>query len=76
MYGREKILPYERTKRSRDWMQTVPSTKREENSARYGVRNSHIPIDPIHKWRLFSFYSVIVQISLPSLTLEQEFFSV
>ena len=31
-------------------------------------------IDPIHKWRLFYFCCVIVQISLPSLTLEQEFF--
>ena len=27
-------------------------------------------IDPIHKWQLFYFCSVIVQISLPSLTLE------
>ena len=35
-----------------------------------------LKIDPIHKWRLFSFYSVIVQISLPSLALEQEFFSI
>ena len=34
-----------------------------------------IPIDPIHKWRLIYFCSVIVQISLPSLALEQEFFS-
>ena len=33
-------------------------------------------IDPIHKWRLFYFCSVIVQISLPSLALEQEFFSI
>ena len=33
-------------------------------------------IDPIHKWRLFYFYSVIVQIRLPSLKLEQEFFSI
>ena len=33
-------------------------------------------IDPIHKWWLFYFCSVIVQISLPSLTLEQEFFSI
>jgi len=33
-------------------------------------------IDLIHKWRLFYFRSVIVQISLPSLTLEQEFFSI
>ena len=37
MYDREKILPNERTKWSRDWMQTVPSTNREEISARYGV---------------------------------------
>ena len=37
MYDREKILPNERTKWSRDWMQTVPSTKREEIYARYGV---------------------------------------
>ena len=27
-------------------------------------------IDPIHKWQLFYFCSVIVQISLPSLALE------
>ena len=33
-------------------------------------------IDPIHKCRLFYFCSVIVQISLPSLALEQEFFSI
>ena len=33
-------------------------------------------IDPIHKWRLFHFFSAIVQISLPSLTLEQEFFAI
>ena len=33
-------------------------------------------IDPIHKWWLFYFCSVIVQISLPSLTLEQELFSI
>ena len=33
-------------------------------------------IDPIHKWQLFYLCSTIVQISLPSLTLEQEFFSV
>ena len=33
-------------------------------------------IDPIHKWRLIYFCSVIVQISLPSLALEYEFFSV
>ena len=33
-------------------------------------------INPIHKWPLFYFCSVIVQISLPSLTLEQEFFSI
>ena len=33
-------------------------------------------IDPIHKWRLFYFCSVIVQVSLPSLALEQEFFSI
>ena len=33
-------------------------------------------IGPIHKWRLFYFGSIIVQISLPSLTLEQEFFSI
>ena len=33
-------------------------------------------IDPIHKWRLFYFYSVIVQICLLSLTLEQELFSI
>ena len=33
-------------------------------------------IDPIHKWRLFYFSSVIVQISLPSLALEHEFFSI
>ena len=33
-------------------------------------------IDPIHKWRLFYFCSIIVQISLPSLNLEQEFFSI
>ena len=32
--------------------------------------------DPIHKWPLFYVYFVIVQISLPSLTLEQEFFSI
>jgi len=32
--------------------------------------------DPIHKWPLFYFCSVIVQISLPSLTLEQEFLSI
>ena len=31
-------------------------------------------IFPIHKWRLFYFCSVIVQISLPSLTLEQASF--
>ena len=31
-------------------------------------------IDPIHKWRLFYFCSVIVQISLPSLNLDQELF--
>ena len=36
----------------------------------------HTAIDPIHKWRLFYFCSVIVQISLPSLTLEQELFSI
>ena len=34
------------------------------------------PIDPIHKWWLFYFCSVIVQISLPGLTLEQQFFSI
>ena len=34
----------------------------------------YLCIDPIHKWRLFYFCSIIVQISLPSLTLEQEFF--
>jgi len=33
-------------------------------------------IDLIHKWRLLYFRFVIVQISLPSLTLEQEFFSI
>ena len=33
-------------------------------------------IDPIRKWRLFYICSVILQISLPSLTLEQEFFSI
>ena len=33
-------------------------------------------IDPIHKWRLFYFCSVIVQISLPNIALEQEFFSI
>ena len=33
-------------------------------------------IDPIHKWRLFYFCSVIVQISLPSLALEHELFSI
>jgi len=33
-------------------------------------------IEHIHKWRLFYFCSVIVQISLPSLALEQEFFSI
>ena len=33
-------------------------------------------LDPIHKWRLFYFCSVIVQISLPSLALEREFFSI
>ena len=33
-------------------------------------------IDPIHKWRLIYFWSVIVQISLPSLAPEQEFFSI
>ena len=33
-------------------------------------------IDPIHKWQLFYFCSVIVQISLPSLALGEEFFSV
>ena len=32
--------------------------------------------DTIHKWQLFYFCSVIVQISLPSLILEQEFFSI
>ena len=37
---------------------------------------SYCSIDPIHKWRLFYFRSVIVQISLPSLALEQEFFSI
>ena len=35
-----------------------------------------LTIGPIHKWRLLYFRSVIVQISLPSLTLEQEFFSI
>ena len=33
-------------------------------------------IDPIDKWWLFYFCSVIVQISLPGLTLEQQFFSI
>ena len=33
-------------------------------------------IDPIHKWRPFSVCLVIVQISLASLTLEQEFISI
>ena len=38
---------------------------------------SFIPgMDPSHKLGLFYFGSVIVQISLPSLTLEQEFFSI
>ena len=55
-----------------------------EHSACQGSGLSDLPanrfysekIDPIHKWRLFYFCSVIVQISLPSLTLEQEFFSI
>ena len=33
-------------------------------------------IDLFHKWRLFYFRSVIVQITLPSLPLVQEFFSI
>ena len=40
------------------------------------IRDLVLTIDLIHKWRLFYFCSVIVQISLPSLTLEQEFFSI
>ena len=35
-----------------------------------------VTIDPIHKWRLFYFCSVIMQISVPSLALEQEYFSI
>ena len=44
---------------------------------KHGVAENEntLDIDPIHKWRLLYFCSVIVQISLLSLTLEQEFFS-
>ena len=40
------------------------------------IERSFMLIDPIHKWQLFYFCSVIVQISLPGLALEQEFFSI
>ena len=39
-------------------------------------KQSYRATDPIHKGQLFYFFSVIVQISLPSLTLEKEFFSI
>ena len=38
--------------------------------------NDLFPIDLIHKWLPIHYSFVLVQISLPSLTLEQEFFSV
>ena len=40
------------------------------------IRASTYSIDLIHKWLPTQYYFVLVQISLPSLTLEQEFFSV
>ena len=55
-------------------IQAIQATVSEGQTNLIDIQYSHI--DPIHKWQLFSFCSVIVQISLPSLTLEQEFFSI
>ena len=53
------------------------TSKRCNFSTRDNFENQfHVYIDHIHKWRLFNFCSVNVQISLPILTLEQEFLSI
>ena len=63
---------------SHDMTQQPILVPRDEGNACFNpeINSSRTSVDPTHKWLLIYICSVIVQIGLPSLALEQEFFSI